>query len=394
MVMLFVVSAVVPGPRTYSIVRQVAPNRVDPAAYQRALDQNARVPAGFLVLSVRLRSKAVLVGLQPGDIITNYNGTGVTNYASYRAAVDGNLADKATSVTLTVYRAGSPLQISAPPGLLGFDGRDWTPLSDIVVKMIRADRTDQAKALLAGSDKSIIPPEELLTVRLLLMGEHDPGSGEVLRQLMTHRVRLDTVATKFMDASQYKTAQTLLLKAVEADPEDISAKINLVVAYDWAGQFDDADRAIQDVLAHHRDDLADYGWFLLLKARGDIYISRKNYVAAAADLQKAIELVPDEEDRRVRLRYLFALAKLGDAQEFERGVAFCEKYSIQETPKLGNWIDALRAYVLSRNGAEAEAKATVEKWRNDANRRKTVVEYWSAVPGGADVAETWDRLLK
>jgi hypothetical protein len=113
-----------------------------------------------------------------------------------------------------------------------------------------------------------------------------------------------------------------------------------------------------------------------------------------ADLQKAIELVPDEEDRRVRLRYLFALAKLGDAQEFERGVAFCEKYSIQETPKLGHWIDALRAYVLSRNGAEAEAKATVEKWRNDAIRRKGVVEYWSAVPGGADVAETWERLLK
>jgi tetratricopeptide (TPR) repeat protein len=394
MVTLFVVLAAVFGIRTYSIVRQVVFDRIDRQAYERALDQNARVPAGFLVQNVPVLSKANRVGLHPGDIITNYNGTAVTNVASYRAAVDGNLADKARSVTLTVYRDGSPLQMSAPPGLLGFDGKDWSPLSDTVVKMILAGRADQAKALLAGSDKSVIPPEDLLIAQLLLMGERDPGEDQLLRQLMTHLVSFDDVAEKFLDVDQYKTAQTLLLKAVEVDPENTSTKINLALAYDWADQFDDADRVIQDVLAHQVKDLTDYGWYCLLKARGEINASRKNYVAAVADLQKAIELAPFAEDTRVRLRYLFALAKLGDAQQFERGLALCEKHSIPEFANQRHKVDALRAYVLSRNGADAEAKATVEKWRNNANGRKWVVEYWSAVPNGADIVETWNRLLK
>ena len=394
MVLLFAVATVALGTRAYPLVRQVVLDRVDPDAYQRALDQNAHVPAGFLVESVPVPSKALLVGLRPGDIITKYNGARVTNYVSYRAAVDLGLADKVTSVTLTVYRAGSPLEISAPSGLLGFDGRDWTPLSDTVVKMIRANRTVQARTMMEGVDTSDIPPEELLTVQLLLMDENDPAADQVVRELMTQPVNLNAVGDKLLDASRYKTAQTFLLRVVTDNPGNAAARVDLAGAYAWANQFDDADRVIQDVLAHHEDNLTGWDWFWLLKIRGEIYLARQNYVAAAGDFQEAIELIPEAQDGRVRLWYLFALAKLGDIKEFERGVAFCEKYSIQETPKQGHWIDALRAYVLSRKGDEAEAKATVGKWRNDTNIRKRVVDYWSAVPGGADVVETWERLLK
>jgi len=394
MASLFVVLAVAFGIKTYPIVRQVVSGATDPQAYTRALEQNARVPSGFLVQDVPMFSKANRAGIQPGDIITNYNGAAVTNVASYHAAIASSLADGVRSVTLTVYRAGSPLQISAPPGLLGFEGRDWTPFSDIVVKMIRAGRVNQAKATLEGSDKSAIPPEDLLVAQLLLMGEKDPEAEPLLRMLMTYRVSFDQVSAKFLDVDQYKTAQRLLLRALEVDPEDTAARINLALAYVRAKQFDEADRVVQDVLAHHADDLSDYCSACLLKARGEISASRKNYASAVADFQKAIELAPEAKDTWLRLRYLFALAKLGDAQQFERGLAFCEKYSIPEFAGHRNKLDALRAYVLSRNGADAEAKAVVENWRNDANGRKFAAEYWSAVPGGDDIVETWNRLLK
>ena len=98
------------------------------------LQRDAPLAAGFLVVHVPFLSKANRVGLQPGDIITKYNGLPVTSASKYRAASDRNLADK-TEITLTIVRAGNPIEIAVPPGLLGFDGKNWTPFIDTIIDL-------------------------------------------------------------------------------------------------------------------------------------------------------------------------------------------------------------------------------------------------------------------
>jgi len=321
-----VLAVVVLGGTTYAFVRHLFLTRQGGEEYDHAIElqKSSGVLSGFLVQSIPFLSKASGIGLQPGDIITKYNDALVTNARTYRAAIDRNLADGVESITLTVVRHGKPIQMTAPPGVLGFNGQNWTYFSDTIAELVASNRREEAASIAAKIDPATLAAEDVILARILVLPENDPAQDIRRQELVSHMVTLvseknfGSLAEKCLMADRYKAAQIFLRKAIEADPNDT----------------------------------------------------------------------------RLRMRYLFALAKLNNVEEFEEGVAFCNKYASESVPARPYDIDALRAYVLVGNRDEAQASAIVQKWRSDSEAQEWVAEYWVGVPNASDVVDTWNRLMK
>jgi tetratricopeptide (TPR) repeat protein len=204
----------------------------------------------------------------------------------------------------------------------------------------------------------------------------------------------EDLAGKCMEAHRYKAAQVFLSKAIEADPENISAREDLAVSYQRAGQFEEAGRIVDDIVTNRSAEMSDYGWHVLLSTRAEVHRNRKDYTAAATDFRKAIEYFPDDDDTNLRLGYLLALARMNNITHFEEGVAFCNKHPTKSYSVRPYDVDALRAYLLVRNHDEAKARAAVEKWRKDPDAQKWFQYYWGDVSDASDVVDTWNRLMK
>ena len=313
-----VLSVVIIGVKVYPFIcNAYFSNKQTKADYDHAVQvqNDAQVPSGFLVQKVPLLSAATLAGLQPGDIITKYNNLPVTSVKSYYTAIDRILADKTTSVTLTVMRAGKPIQLTAPAGLLGFQGENWSPFTDRIFDLLANDRIDDAASLLAKAGRSV-PEEQLLMAQIALLPEMDSSQDEHRDELMDLLMPLlfetdfDDLGEKCMKVHRYKAAQVFLSKVIEADPEDISAREDLAASYQRAGQFEEAGRIVDDIVANHSTEMSDYGWHVLLSTRAEVYRNRKDYAAAAADFRKAMEYFPDDDDTNLRLGYLQSVMDL------------------------------------------------------------------------------------
>jgi len=389
---------------TYAVVRHMTFAPMSKEEYAERIQQQKASPvlSGFLVESVPFLSKANRIGLQRGDIIIKYDSLPVTNVRTYYAAIDHILADKAASITITAMRAGEPIQLTAPPGLLGFVGQNWTPFIDTIVDHIRSDRLNQAISLLEGTDAATLSEEQLLLGRILVLSDKDSTRDKEREELVDRILPLASDTDYGVwggyctDARRYKTAQRFLLRAVEAIPEDISARLNLASAYQQALQFDEAGRFVDDIVKNHSSEMTDDDWYYVLRVRGNVYESRNDHAAAAADLRKAIEIesAAHKNETHIRIRYLLALARMNNLEQFEEGVAFCDKHPTKSYSVRRYDVDALRAYLLVRNGDENRAQAAVAKWRNDAEAHKWFNYYWAEVHDASDVVDTWDRLTK
>jgi hypothetical protein len=362
--------------------------------------EDAQILSGLLVEDVPLISTANRVGLRGGDIIINYNGERVTDFRTFRAAIDRFDSRDVRSITLTVMRAGAPVEITAPPGLLGFDSRDWGWVTNRIFELVGKDRTDDAVSMLATIDPAMLSEAGFLKSKIVILDDND-ALDEQRNQFISRLMPLVTddpacLGCDFMGAGRNKAAAVFLTKAIEANPADISSRENLVAAYTNLREYDEAGKVIDDIVANHSTEMNDYGWHVLLRHRGEVYQSRHNEAAAAADYKKAIELDtdPHSNDTNLLIRYLLALARLKNLARFEEGVTLCNKHATESYSVRPYDRDALRAYVLLANGNEAGARAAVQKWRNDADAQKWFKHYWGDFPEASDVMDVWMRLTR
>jgi hypothetical protein len=363
--------------------------------------EDAQVLSGVLVEKVSLLSTANRIGLRGGDIIINYNGERVTDFRTYRALVDRFAAREVRSITLTAMRAGARVEIKAPPGLLGFEGRDWGWVTNRIFELVGKDRTPDAISMLATIDPSEVSEAGYLKSKIVILDDND-AQDEQRNALVSRLLPLLApddfccLGNSFLDASRYKAAALFLIKAIEADPTDISSRENLAVAYTHLKKYDDAARVMDDIVANHSAEMSDFGWHVLLRHRGEVYLHRHNDAAAAADFRKAIKLDtdPDDKDTNLLTFYLLALARLKDLDRFEEGVALCNEHATETYSARPYDRDVLRAYVLLANGNEAGARAAVQKWRNDKDAQKWFKYYWGDFPEASDVMDVWIRLTR
>lgn len=371
-------------------------------SYERSLElqRQARVPSGVLVKSTDLFSAARRIGLTPGDIITRYNGDIVVNYPSYRAAVGKNVEAGTTTVTLHIFRNGQPLDISAPSGLLGFSTGEWNQLRDDIMALIESRHFEQArnmfeKGVLAGE----LSEYDRLICKIGLIPDRDdtqdPQRFEMINELlgMTPDGNVGWLAGLFYDNHLHKAAAFFHEKDLELDPSDIAVRSNLALTYAQGGRFDDAERMADELLSRYKTSLSPFGQSVALKTKALALDGRRDYRNAAIYYRQALEKAGNREDLNLRMRYLLSLARLKSLPEFEEGVAFCNKYPQEVFPQRLFYVDALRAYILVANGDREKAIQVVGRWRNNADARRRVPEYWDEITNSADVAENWAQLL-
>jgi hypothetical protein len=385
-------------------LRQTSFRQQSKAEFKRLVErqEDAQILAGVLVEDVPLLSTANRVGLRGGDVIINYNGERITDFRTYHAAIDRTAANDVRSIKLTVMRAGAPVEITAPPGLLGFDGHDWGWVTNRIFELVGKDRTDDAVSMLATIDPSMLSEEGFLKSKIVILDDND-AQDERRNELISRLLPLVAngydsacLGCDFMRAGRNKAAAVFLTRAIEGDPTDISSRENLAAAYTHLKQYDQAGRVIDDIVANHNNEMSDFGWHVLLRHRGEVYQSRHNEAAAAADYKKAIELDTDSDnnDTNLLIRYLLALARLKNLDRFDEGVALCNKHATESYSVRPYDRDALRAYVLLANGDEAGARKAVQKYRNDAAAQKWFKHYWGDFPEASDVMDVWNRLTR
>jgi tetratricopeptide (TPR) repeat protein len=293
------------------------------------------------------------------------------------------------------------MDLSAPPGLLGVTLESWSQRRDEILKLITENSMEEAAALYSRAAKAgELSEYDDLVCRISLIPESDRSKDkERLQRLgkllgMTPEDNFTYVGTTlFYEAHRYYAAAFFLERATNADPRDLSAKLNLGLTYSLSGRYAEADR-IADELLSRSSDLGAFAQSVALKTKAFALEGRDDYASAAQYFRQALEKVGNDDDLSLRMRYLLSLAKLRDIAAFEEGVAFCNRSPGEIFPKRRFYIDALRAYILVANGQRAQAIQTIEKWRDNADARRRVVEYWSTTRNAADVADTWADLMK
>jgi tetratricopeptide (TPR) repeat protein len=363
--------------------------------------EDAQVLAGVLVENVPLLSTANRVGLRGGDIITNYDGERITDDRTFRASLDRFAAGPPRSINLTVMRAGAPVELTAPSGSLGFKGKDWAWVPNRIFELVGKDRVDDAVEMLSTIDPAMVSEAGYLKSQIVILDDND-ALDEQRNQLISRLMPLVSkedpacLGCEFKGAGRNKAAAVFLAKAVEANPADISSRENLAAAYTQMRHYDEAGRVIDDIVAHHSSEMSDWGWHVLLRQRGEVYLSRHNQAAAAADFRKSLELDTNanNDDTGLLLQYLFALATLKDLDNFEKGVALCNRHATEKYSARAYDRDGLRAYILLANGNEAAARAAVQKWRNDKEAKRHFESYWGEFPDASDVMDAWIRLTR
>jgi len=374
----------------------------NPDSYERslALQRQAHVSSGLLVVSTDLFSKARRVGLIAGDIITRYNGDIVVDYPSYRKAVAKNVEAGATGVTMRVMRAGRPMELQAPPGLLGFDTGEWSQLREEIMELVAERQFDRARIMF---EKAVSTGElseyDLLISRISLIPDRDDTQDrqrfEMLNELLSRTPdgNLGWLAGVFYKAHLHKAAALFHEADLEVNPSDISVRTNLALTYAQGGRFDDAERMADELLSQYKGSLSSFGQSVALKAKALALDGRRDYRNAVILFRQALEKAGNREDFNLRMRYLLSLARLKNLSEFEEGVRFCNQHPQEVLPQRPFYVDSLRAYILVENGEKERAVQLVDKWRGDANALRRVAEYWNELTNSDDIAKHWAQLL-
>jgi len=363
--------------------------------------RQAEVPSGYLIEQVRWISKAHWYDLQPGDIVTRYDGNIVWDKKSYRAALDRGLGAGKTEVELTLMRAGQPRQLNVPSGLIGVKGSDWTFVRDKIIDLVREHRITEAEQLLAKAEaKQDLSREDLLITRIHFIPDSDSSSEALRKKMMMELASIqnrdeivDVSFRIFSTSKQFHAAALILERALKTDPNDIAIGNNLALTYAMLGRFDDAERITNQRMKLSRHELTPFGWSVVHKTKGYVYEGRGVTTEAINFFRQAIEESRDVSDLDLRLHYLLNVAKLDDWKTFELCVDFCNRNSGDDFREQPYYVDALRAHLLTILGRRGEAEQTVRKWRNNTEAQRRVIEYWSSIPVGEAIASDWDRLV-
>ena len=60
---------------------------------------------------------------------------------------------------------------------------------------------------------------------------------------------------------------------------------------------------------------------------------------------------------------------------------------------MGYHLDALRAFVWTRQNRPGEARAAVVKWKDSADAKRYIPIFWHRFPDGTQVIDNWNSLM-
>lgn len=384
---------------------------------------NPAVP-GLFVTSVAPGSLAESVGIQPMDIIIKYGDYTIVDDAGFFNARNYYDKSNAEDVQVTLRRGLTDRTVTVPPISLGITmiendeiSQQFRPLMGRINAMREIpeymhDREfkgqfvegptkilEKATVLIDQAERdgkwtaSQAQVARIYTILDEASPEDQAKQAELLRQLMKSQPAnyiLHLGYERFFRDKRFRAAIACFNHYLSTSPNEVSARLNLAVAYNKVGMYVEAESAAKYAFAHNLE-LSDHGHVVAYDALSVSAMGRRDYSNSIQYAEKALAI-------QQKLGWLMAIqlaaAQMGDRQRFEQAVQKLQELMPARYIEYKLEIDAVDAYSLVKNNQRDAARKLVRMWKDLDRAEGKVIGYWRNFPDGMDVARNWAQLMQ
>jgi hypothetical protein len=378
---------------------------------------------GIRITEVWVGTPAARAGLKPMDLIFRYGDFEIVDDASFFAARDTYENGRDREIPLLIWRDGKALKIEVPPGRLGIQSNEYSPVayqfSSLMMRLdaqqqipeYQRDREfkdgytppekilNQAKGIIDQAEREgTLTSNQLLVARIyMILDDASPEDlkrqSELLVQLIStqpasylHMLGND----RFFENKHNRPAIECFKRHLEVHPDDVSIRLNLGVAYNRLGMFSEAEAAADYVLDHELG-LSDHGYVVAYGVKAMGALSRGDYGKTIALSEKAFAIEPCDCDIA---RVMLAAAETGDVQKLADASRKFKEALPAEFEKKKLQLAAVAALALARSNQRDRARELTTQWKDTDRIEGRLKAYWKIYPGGSDVWNNWADLTR
>jgi len=369
--------------------------------------------AGLKIVEVVPNSVASRIGLRYGDVLIAYNKRPITNEDEIDAVMayfqrQYDRTGKPATVELSLYRDGDMTirTLSVPIGRLGIYTREWTFAGAFVEDAI-VDRDNYSAAELYANQAATsgqYTENQVLHMRMLCV--NNEKDRESIRQ-----AQVDELYSKYppdqltlfgnydlLYNKRYRAAAAVFERYLQIKKVDVSTELNLASCYTEMDKFDEAEELITKVLdrsEHDPNAPSAYGLSVLSNVRAKIFMGRREYDRARAGFEAALDRYPNDSYYTLAYLYCAMRQELSGQKpgEFEAAYKSVSSRSRETERLMGYHIDALRAFIWTKQSRTGQAQAAVARWRDSADAKRYIPIFWRRFPDGTQVIDNWNALM-
>jgi tetratricopeptide (TPR) repeat protein len=357
------------------------------------------------------------------DVMFRYGDFAIVDDASFFTARDAYENGREREIPLIIWREGKALRIAVPPGKLGVESIDNSPVAlQFSSLMMRLDAQRQipeyqrdrefkdsytppekivaeATGLIDQAEReATLTPTQILVARIYMI--LDDASPEDLKRQSEMLVQLISTQPasyvallgqdRFFQNKHYRPAVECLKRHLEVHPDDVSIRLNLGNAYDQLRMFAEGEAAA-DYVFDHELPLAKHGYVVASQVKAMGALSRGDYPKTISLSEKAFEL---EQCHCDIARVMLAAAQTGDMRKFAEASRKYKEVLPQEFESRKLLLNAVEALALARNNQRDRARELTKVWKDTDRIEGRLKAYWNAYPGGSDVWTNWNELTR
>ena len=404
---------------TISCMSSVSARR--PASLLKLSAEQNPPQVGLRVLSVFDGSPARRVGLRNMDLISRYGDHEIVDAATYFTAREEYEKHPDSQVQVIFWRGREAMTVSVPPGKIGIEFNEYSATkyqfdslmeafnvkqslpeyfrdngSKISTSTLVAD-LEKAKSLIdrAEQEKSLTPSQILVARIYMITDTAEPGDIKKQKEYLQRLISTEPAgyieylgSDLFFANKRFRPAVECLEKALASDPSNASIRLNLGIAYDKVGMFDDADAAVEYIL-DHKLGLSEYGYGVACEVQALAALGRREFAKSMGYAQKAFEIHQNTFEMSM---WQLAAAQNGDLKEFYEVSNQCKQILPKGYLELQERTDALEAFVLIKNNQRERAREIVRRWKPEGADSNP--KYWKRFPSGLEVAQVLGDFVK
>jgi tetratricopeptide (TPR) repeat protein len=379
---------------------------------------------GLRVTEVFPDSPAAAAGIHNMDLITQYGEYPIVDDAGFFAARDHYERSRTPTVEIVVWRGVFRMSAMVRAGRLGLMTEEDDKVSKAFSALINrinsmhqipeymhdrefkgqfnggsAKILEEAKALIDQAEREgTLTPAQVQVAQIYMILDQAPEQeqrrqAELLRQLFeTQTVEYIHMLgnDKFFKGNRYRAAIACLNHYLNTSPDDISMRLNLAVAYNRVGMYNEAEGAADYVFAHNLR-LSEHGQGVGYQSKAIAALGRKDYRNSIKFAEKAFAIEQDVYDQMLAR---LAAAQMGHTKRVEEAVQNRQEVGPAQFLELKLQIDAVDAYAMVKNNQRDVARKLVRMWKDSDRAEGRVIGYWRNFPDGMDVANNFADLMQ
>jgi tetratricopeptide (TPR) repeat protein len=394
------------------------------AAHRGLQESKEHYPGrGIRISEVHPGSAAELAGLKTMDVIFRYGDFEIVDDASFFTARDTYDNGLALEVPLVIWRAGKVRKISVPPGKLGIESVEDSPVahkfSSLMNQLVAQQQilgfeskrefknsyippekiVAEAKSIIDQAEReATLTPNQILVARIYMIPD-DASPEDLKRQsgLLTQLISTQPASyvawlgqDRFFENKHYRPAVECLKRHLEIHPDDVSIRLNLGVAYNHIGMFTEAEAAADYVLDNELP-LAEHGYVVAYGVKAMVALSRGDYAKTILLSEKNWELEQNQSDIE---RLMLAAAQTGDVQKVTEASRKYKEVLPKEFEKRKLQLAAVEALALVKGNQRDRARELTRAWKDTDNIESRLKASWKTYPGVSDIWTNWNELTR